>query len=167
MLPLELVRNRMVPYVLGLPGVARDPIFSESRPARATRGPCALHPAPVSSGEFSRGCEERSSALDPFQALVAIIAIVTAGGVVSTIVSTIGKALSRPAAPEELTGDSSQIVSAEQESTREAIAQLSSRLERLEEERDFYKDLLDSPAMRREIPPPDAEEDASDTAGRS
>ena len=34
---------------------------------------------------------------------------------------------------------------------------------RLEGERDFYKDPLDSPGTRREIPPPAVEEDASDT----
>ena len=103
--------------------------------------------------------------------MVAIIAIVTAGGVVSRIVSVIGKALSRRAAPRELPEDSPQVVSGEQESTRDAIAELSGRLERLEEERDFYKDLLDSPAMRREIrssdSEPEAEEDASDAVGRS
>ena len=126
---------------------------------RTTRHPLAGRPS-----------SERSSALDPFQALVAIIAIVTGGGVVSTIVTTIGKALRRPP-PQELPGDSPQAVSVEQESTREAIAELSSRLQRLEEERDFYKDLLDSPAMRREIGPPqaeaDAEKDAADAAGGS
>ena len=37
------------------------------------------------------------------------------------------------------------------------------RLDRLEEERDFYKDLLDSPGTRREIQAPAAEEDAVDT----
>ncbi len=55
----------------------------------------------------------------------------------------------------------------EQESTRAAIEELSERLERLEEERDFYKDLLDSPSRPREIHPPDTEEDASDAAGGS
>ena len=99
--------------------------------------------------------------------MVAIIAIVTAGGVVSSIISTIGKVFSRPAAPLEPPRDSPQVGSGEQESARDAIAQLSSRLERLEEERDFYKDLLDSPAMRREIRAPDTEGDVSDTAGRS
>ena len=85
----------------------------------------------------------------------------------SSIVSTIGKVFSRPAAPLEPPPDSSQVGGGEQKSARDAIAELSSRLERLEEERDFYKDLLDSPALRREIRPPDTAEDASDTAGRS
>ena len=155
---LELVRNRMAQYVMGLPGVARilrgceDPSHHSASPG---------------------GCpnSERSSALDPFQALVAIIAIVTVGGVVSRIISVIGRAFSRPAAPLKPSADSPQIVSGEQDSAREAIAELSGRLERLEEERDFYKDLLDSPATRREIAPPDsepeAERDASDPGGRS
>ncbi len=89
----------------------------------------------------------------------------------SRIIAVIGKAFSRPAAPLEPSADSPQIVSGEQDSAREAIAELSGRLERLEEERDFYKDLLESPATRRAIPPPDsepeAERDASDPAGRS
>jgi len=37
------------------------------------------------------------------------------------------------------------------------------RLERLEEERDFYRDLLDSPVTRGEIPPPAEEAEAADT----
>ena len=105
--------------------------------------------------------------MDPFQALIAIIAIVTAGGVLSRIISVVGKAVSRPVEPRQLPGDSSQGGSGEHESTRAAIDDLSGRLARLEEERDFYKDLLDSPARRREIRPPNTEEDASDTAGRS
>ena len=120
-----------------------------------------------SASPQGRPNSERSSALNPFEALVAIIAIVTVGGVVTSIVATIGKALSRSAAPHQLSGGSSQVGSGEQESAREAIAELSGRLERLEEERDFYKELLDSPARRREIRPPDMEGDASDTAGRS
>ena len=46
---------------------------------------------------------------------------------------------------------------------REAMDGVLARLERLEEERDFYKDLLDAPGTRREIPPPAVEEDAADT----
>ncbi len=66
--------------------------------------------------------------------------------------------------PPALPKDSSQAGSVEQESTRAAIEALS---ERLEEERDFYKDLLDSPSRPREIRSPDTEEDASDVAGGS
>ncbi len=51
----------------------------------------------------------------------------------------------------------------ELEGIRAAMDGVLGRLDRLEEERDFYKDLLDSPGNRREIPPPALEEDASDT----
>jgi hypothetical protein len=46
---------------------------------------------------------------------------------------------------------------------REALEGVIVRLDRMDEEREFYKDLLDSPGARREISPPPAEEDASDT----
>ncbi len=62
----------------------------------------------------------------------------------------------------QLGGDSPH-PGAEPDSIREAIDGVIGRLERLEEERDFYKDLLDSPVTRGEIPPPAAEEDATDT----
>ncbi len=99
--------------------------------------------------------------------MVAIIAIVVGGGVLSSVVSIIGKAFGRPVPPPALPKDSSQAGSVEQESSRAAIEALSERLERLEEERDFYKDLLDSPSRPREIRPPNTEEDASDAAGGS
>ena len=42
------------------------------------------------------------------------------------------------------------------------------RLDRLEEERDFFKDLLDAPGANRGISPPDSEEDGRDaTSSRS
>ena len=42
----------------------------------------------------------------------------------------------------------------EVEALRDEIADLSSRLYRLEEERDFYKDLLDPPQKRSSLEPP-------------
>ncbi len=45
---------------------------------------------------------------------------------------------------------------------RDAIEGATVRLDRLEEERDFYKELLDSRETRREIAPP-AVEDAADS----
>ena len=45
---------------------------------------------------------------------------------------------------------------------RDAIEGATVRLDRLEEERDFYKDLLDSPETRRAISPSAVEEDAAD-----
>ncbi len=41
---------------------------------------------------------------------------------------------------------------------RDVVGGVIGRLERLEEERDFYKDLLESPETRREIRPPSVEE---------
>ena len=49
---------------------------------------------------------------------------------------------------------SSPTVGAELGGAREAMDGVLSRLDRLEEERDFYKDLLDAPGSRREISPP-------------
>ena len=43
--------------------------------------------------------------------------------------------------------------------TSAIIEDLGGRLNRLEQERDFYKELLDSPARPREISPPEARED--------
>ncbi len=45
---------------------------------------------------------------------------------------------------------------------RDAIEGATVRLDRLEEERDFYKDLLDLPETRRAISPTAVEEDAAD-----
>ena len=50
----------------------------------------------------------------------------------------------------------------ELEGVRDALEGVISRLDRLEEERDFYKDLLDLPGTRREISPPAEEEDAGE-----
>jgi hypothetical protein len=49
----------------------------------------------------------------------------------------------------------------ELERLRETMGQLSSRLELLEQERDFYRDLLDAPANRRGISPPESSADSS------
>ncbi len=101
--------------------------------------------------------------MNPFEALVAIIMIVTAGGVLTSLISTIGKVLSSRAASRELPGESPRVGSSgDDEATREAIDSVRGRLERLEEERDFYKDLLDAPARHRELGPPVTEENARD-----
>ena len=65
----------------------------------------------------------------------------------------------RSRAHRQLEGDSPQ----SDEDMRDAIDGVIGRLERLEEERDFYKDLLDSPQPRRELQPPAVEEDPSGT----
>lgn len=106
---------------------------------------------------------ERSQALNPFEMMVAIILIVTAGGVLSTLITTLGKIAGNREKPPELASGSPQVGSGEHESNPSAIDELSARLVRLEEERDFYKDLLDAPGTRPEIGPPNTKEDASDS----
>ncbi len=49
---------------------------------------------------------------------------------------------------------------------RDAIEGATVRLDRLEEERDFYKDLLDLPERRRAISPSAVEDDAAHTESR-
>ncbi len=51
----------------------------------------------------------------------------------------------------------------ELERLRETMGQLSSRLELLEQERDFYRDLLDAPANRRSISAPESDVDSGGT----
>jgi len=94
--------------------------------------------------------------LDVFVFIIALVLIVSIGRTVrEAVVESIRR---RP----QLGGDVRQ-ASGEPDGIREAIDGVIGRLERLEEERDFYRDLLDSPATRGEIPPPAAEADATDT----
>ncbi len=87
--------------------------------------------------------------------------------IVLVVISTAGKVLSdrrpRRAAP----GDLPKAAHEELGRIRDTVDDLSGRVERLAEERDFYKDLLESPGRRRGISPPDMEEDASNTVGPS
>ncbi len=75
-----------------------------------------------------------------FELMLGVVIIVTAGKVVE-------RRMSRPRR-----GESLQVGTEELHRIRETIGDLSGRLERLEEERDFYKDLLE-PRGRRELPP--------------
>ena len=54
-----------------------------------------------------------------------------------------------------LPGESVQVDTEELHRIAETITDLSGRMERLEEERDFYKDLLEPPSSSRKLPPPD------------
>ncbi len=76
--------------------------------------------------------------------------------IVLVLISTCGRVLSRRRARLELPGKTPSAEPEEMERIRDAMDDLSGRLQRLEEERDFYKDLLDAPGKRRAIPPPDA-----------
>ena len=80
------------------------------------------------------------------------------------LISTVGKVLSERSSRRELRQGHEQrrLGSAEAEALREAIDELNGRLTRIEEERDFYKDLLDAPDVRRKISPPSV---PSDSAG--
>ncbi len=100
--------------------------------------------------------------MDPL--FIPVIAIITVGVVIA--MNTFGVQLLNRLPRRELKADSPRD-SAELEGVHDAIAEMSGRLERLEEERDFYKDLLDAPGDRREIGPPGVEEDASDTTASS
>ncbi len=82
-----------------------------------------------------------------------LVAIVSVG---RTVRAVLVESIRRRPLPE---GDSPD-ASGELAGFREAMDGVIGRLERLEEERDFYKELLDSPGVRREISPPAAEEDA-------
>ena len=54
-----------------------------------------------------------------------------------------------------LSGESVQVDTEELHRIAETITDLSGRVERLEEERDFYSDLLEPPSSSQELPPPD------------
>lgn len=77
--------------------------------------------------------------------------------VLLVLISTAGKVLSRRRPGRDLRGPSPESRSGELEGLREAMDHLSGRVERLEEERDFYKDLLDAPERPHEILPPEVD----------
>jgi sensor histidine kinase YesM len=70
------------------------------------------------------------------------------------LISTAAKIIERRRRP-TLPGESVQVDTEELHRIAETITDLSERVERLEEERDFYKDLLEPPSSSRELPPPD------------
>jgi len=74
--------------------------------------------------------------------------------IVLVLISTIGKVVSVRQERSKLRGASLEGGGAELAVVREALDDLSGRLARLEEERDFYKALLDAPEGRLEIRPP-------------
>lgn len=90
---------------------------------------------------------ERSVALDPFSFVIALVFITTVG-------ATARAAIGRRDEGRKVKGD---LPAAGTESLQRMVDDLGGRVERLEEERDFYKDLLDAPGRRREISPPDSD----------
>jgi hypothetical protein len=81
--------------------------------------------------------------LDPFAFVIVLVAIITAGRLLRSVLPR-----------RELGRDASRRGQEEIEELRGAIDGVTSRLERLEEERDFYRDLLEAPDPPREIKPP-------------
>jgi hypothetical protein len=73
--------------------------------------------------------------------------------IVLVIITTIGKVVTdfndRRAMPPASSASPDDV-----EALREAVADLGTRLHRLEEERDFYKDLLEASPDRRTLEPP-------------
>ena len=71
------------------------------------------------------------------------------------LISTVAKIIARRR-PAPLPRESFQLDAEELHRVRDTIADLSTRMERLEEERDFYKDLLEPPRGRGILPPSDS-----------
>jgi hypothetical protein len=77
------------------------------------------------------------------------------------LITTIGKVLSERRAAPRIQPPASPPRSAEIVHLRESVTQLSARLERLEEERDFYRQLLESPKRDGSLPRPPGSEGTS------
>ncbi len=84
--------------------------------------------------------------MGPFEFVIALI-----------LISTVARIIERRRRSARLPGESIQVDSEELRRIGDMITDLSGRVERLEEERDFYKDLLEPPSGSRELPPPDPE----------
>ena len=90
--------------------------------------------------------------------IVFVIALVAFVFVVITVRLVVVESIRRRAGPEgDLTPGRREL-----DGLHDAIEGAIVRLDRLEEERDFYKDLLDLPEARRAISPSAEEEDAAD-----
>ncbi len=98
-----------------------------------------------------------------FEFVIALVLISTIGKVVSGRTDRSDRAEQR-----ELRRGSRHGGQGELEGVREALSDLSGRLERLEEERDFYKDLLEAPKEQRKLRSADGSvspTDPADSAG--
>lgn len=85
--------------------------------------------------------------------------------IILVVSTTVGKVVSDRRWRRAPRGELPQSGRAELERLRETVDELGGRLARLEEERDFFKELLDSPRSRGVISPPDMGGDASDPTG--
>ncbi len=72
--------------------------------------------------------------------------------IILVFISTVGRIIAARRRPPPLPGDSFQMNAEELHRVRDTIADLNGRVEILEEERDFYKDLLEPPAASRSLP---------------
>lgn len=91
-------------------------------------------------------CAARSPTLGVFEFIIILV-----------LISTAGKVLSQRSRRIEPRQESPRLAPGEVESIREAVEDLNGRVVRLEEERDFYKALLESPDRQRELPSPGGE----------
>ena len=73
------------------------------------------------------------------------------------LISTAGRIIASRRRPLPLPGESFKLDAEELHRVRDTITDLSGRVEMLEEERDFYKDLLEPPRASRSLPPTDPE----------
>ncbi len=73
------------------------------------------------------------------------------------IISSVAKIIDSRRRASPLPGESFPMDVEELHRVRDTITDLSTRVERLEEERDFYKDLLEPPSGPRTLSPPSSE----------
>ncbi len=73
------------------------------------------------------------------------------------LISSVAKIIESRRRPTPLPGESFQMDTEALHRVRDTITDLSTRVEQLEEERDFYKDLLEPPSGSRKLPPPSLE----------
>ncbi len=85
--------------------------------------------------------------------------------IVLVFISTVGKIIGSRRRSTPLSGESFQLDAEELHRVRDTITDLSGRVERLEEERDFYKDLLEPPPSSRSLPPTDSATDSATDSG--
>jgi hypothetical protein len=81
------------------------------------------------------------------------------------LISTAGKVLSRRIPRERRSEALPGPTVADVEGIREALDELNGRVLRLEDERDFYRALLESPQRPRELKGPDQSDDEAEASG--